>query len=549
MTDARGGTRGEADRPAVRTTVSIVPQSALAANGELLLALEEAFPVRFVGSSDAEIDASGAAIVFPGGVRPSRLPIPCLSLTGGPAPGGGDRAVGVEMARDAGLDRALHGQSLRDEHHGLPAPVPVGRGFRVLATAFGAPVWVVKDSPAGREETASAHPPMLGEREFLRDHLTAGRFWSLLPIAHFLKRLSFGLSGALERHRACFVIDDPNVRFSSYGHVHFGALARDARDCGYHVALATIPLDLVLPGGRTAGVLREFPSHLSLAVHGNDHVRHELARPSARDAERIARSAVARVERFERRVGVRVDRVMCPPHGAFCPAALSALFRAGFLGLAASTPFGWDGFSEHRAWRLGGWLPAQLTAGGFPVIPRYPLARSLDDLVFRALLGLPLVVYCHHGDLRAGLEPLRAAAARIAALGTVDWMSLSSIARDCVRMCTVDDALEVILFSRDARIPRPDAPVVHVKIPRVFDVTDPILLAIDGERHDVTPRPDGGAELHVTTPAGGPTLRVQMLARDGLRAATAWGWCPRPWPVARRAMTETRDRLAPFIRE
>jgi hypothetical protein len=544
--DARGRTRGEADRPAVRTTVSVVPQSALAAHGELLRALEEAFPVRFVGSSDADIGASGAVIVFPGGAPPSRLPIPCLTLTGEPAPGGGGRAVVVEMAREAGLDRALHGQSLVDEHHGPSAPVPVGRGFRVLATALGAPVWVTNDAAAG-EETASAYPSVLGEREFLRDHLTAGRFWSLLPIVHFLKRLSFGLSAASERHRACFVIDDPNVRFASYGHVRFGALARDARECGYHVALATIPLDLVLTGGRTAGVLREFPSQLSLAVHGNDHVRRELARPSARDAERMTRSAVARVEGFERRVGVRVDRVMCPPHGAFRPAALSALFRAGFLGLAASTPFGWDEFSEHRAWRLGGWLPAQLTAGGLPVIPRHPLARSVDDLVFRALLGLPLIVYCHHGDLRAGLEPLRTAAARIAALGSVHWMPLSSIARDRVRMRTVGGQLELTLFSRDAHIPRPDAPIAHVKIPRIFDVTDPIRVAIDGERHDVTPRPDGGAELHVTIPPGGPTLRVQLLARDGLRAATAWGWCPRPWPVARRAMTETRDRLAPFI--
>jgi hypothetical protein len=230
-------------------------------------------------------------------------------------------------------------------------------------------------------------------------------------------------------HPSCLLrLDDPNVRFSSYGYLSFPELARDARACNYHVAVATIPLDLVAPGRGAVGVFRSFRPELSLVVHGNDHVHRELeCSRNAAGAERVLASAVARVRRFERRTGIRIDRVMCAPHGGCSAELLAALFMCGFLGLAASRPFPWDGFADQRRWRLGGWLPAQLGGGGLPVIPRYSMSRNLDDLVFRAFLGQPLILYLHHADLRDGLEPLRAAARRVQDLGDARWMSLASI--------------------------------------------------------------------------------------------------------------------------
>ncbi len=264
----------------------------------------------------------------------------------------------------------------------------------MLATVAGKPVWVQSDADGVHHETASALPVELEDHEFLRDHLTAGRFWSLLPIVHFLKKLSCGVWTQSHIRPACFIIDDPNVRFSSYGYLSFPELARDARECNYHVAVATIPLDLVAPGRRAVGVFRSFRPELSLVVHGNDHVHRELERcRNAGGAERVLASALARVGRFERRTGIRIDRVMCPPHGGCSPEMLAALFTCGFLGLAASRPFPWDGFADQRRWRLGGWLPAQLAGGGLPVIPRYSMSRNLDDLVFRAFLGQPLILY------------------------------------------------------------------------------------------------------------------------------------------------------------
>jgi hypothetical protein len=533
-----------------KKAVAIVPGSARNAYRELFRALEEAYPVRFVGSGASDIISAGAAIVMPGGQRPDALTIPCLVLQGPGAEEQQGSSFAVEMSRSVGLDRAMHGQRLIEHDRKPPAPVTLERDCRVLAFVAGKPIWTQSGAAGTYCETANTLPSELEAGDFLRDHLTAGRFWSLLPIVHFLKRILRVGSEISEVRHACFVIDAPNPRFTSYGHVSFRELARDARSCGYHIAIATIPLDLVVPGRAAVSVFRDSPAELSLAVHGNDHVRRELERHrSAVEAESLILSATARVARFEDRAGIRVDRVMCPPHGACSTETLAALFRCGFLGLSASRPFPWAGFDDHHDWRLGGWLPAQLIAGGCPVIPRYPLTRNLDDLAFRALLGQPLILYCHHGDLSGGLEPVRAAAARVAELGDVKWMSLASIARRNAQCRDQDGIAVVTIYSRDVRIPRPAAPTVRVEVPRVFGVGGRMKLVIDGRAHDVEPRADGGASITLANAPKNDGLRIQISPRGHVPAAPARKSRPRVWPLARRAMTETRDRTLPLLRD
>lgn len=529
-------------------TVAIIPGAARDRYRELLRALEEAFAVRFVGSTGSDAATADAAIVLPGGRRAGRDGIPCLILSGREGDAEPGSGFSVEMSRSAALDRVLRGQLLAEAGRPPPAPVAVSSGCDVLASAAGTPVWV-RDA-AGRVETASALPTELRHGEFLRDQLKAGRFWSLLPLVQFLRRIaSDGLRPACV-HRACFVIDDPNLRTSSYGYVRYPELVRDAREHGYHVAIATIPLDLILPGRGAARVFREHRAQLSLVVHGNDHVHRELERRrGANDADRMIAAAVARVRRFEQRAGVRVERVMCPPHGACSAETLTALHRQGFVALAASRPFPWDGFSDHHRWRLGGWLPAQLAACGFPVISRYLLGKSLDDLVFRAMLGQPLIVYCHHADLREGLEPLRATAERIAGLGKVEWSSLATIARGNAVVHEGDGLATVTVYSGDVRLRRPSAATVRIEIPRRFGSSDPVHLLVDGGTHRVRARPDGTAGIALANSPRGDELRIRIDPPEPTTAATLRDWRPRAWPLARRAMTETRDRALPLLHD
>jgi hypothetical protein len=256
---------------------------------------------------------------------------------------------------------------------------------------------------------------------------------------------------------------------------------------------------------------------------------------------------MARVERFERRASLRIERVMCPPHGGCSPATLRSLFTHGFLGLAASRPFPWKGFGEHDEWPAAGWLPAQL-AGGLPVLPRYSLAKDLDDLVFRALLGQPLIIYCHQADLRPGLDPFREAAARTARLGDVEWTSLAEIARHNVSVHESSELATVTLYSRDARVRRPRAPRLRIEVPRIYAPRQAPTLWVDGIAHDVEPLPDGRGVVTVANDHSGELLRVRLVARDGATRADVAAARPGAWPLARRAMTEGRDRIVQAVR-
>jgi hypothetical protein len=538
--------REELPGPRLRR-VAVVPGSGLESHRGLWGALEQAYPVTFVARRDDELGDVDAAICFPTQSVSERLRVPSLMLQRADTP----RARApftVAMSRSDELDRTLRTQRLLEGEAAAPAAVPVERDTDVLAAVEGKPIWV-RNARAGGREIAAAVPEELDEREYLRDHLTAGHFWSLLPLVHFLKRLCGGMCDPARPIDACFIIDDPNPRLGSYGHVRFAELARDARELGYHVAVATIPLDLVLPGRRAAGVFRDHPGQLSLVMHGNDHVRRELERPgSSAEAGRIVRSATARVARFERGAGLRVERVMCPPHGACGAPMLGALFRWGFLGLAASRPFPWDAFSDHARWRLGGWLPAQLAGGGIPVVSRYLLTRNLDDLVFRAFLDQPLILYCHHSDLRDALHAVHAAVARAAEIGDVRWGSLASITRRNA-VCTVRAGVATVgVYSRDLRIPRPRASTIRVEVPPIFGGSDPLPIVVDGRRYDVPAAIRGGYSFMADSDDAAAELRVRICGGGGADAGRFRDWRPSTWPLTRRVLTESRDRALPVVR-
>jgi hypothetical protein len=523
--------------------IAILPESARSRYAQLLEALQEAYAVRFVGADG--LGAAAGVVVFPGGAAPPRLALPCLTLE---APEDDTlRRLRVELSRNRLLDRPLQGRALVEEGGTPAAPLPAGRGQQVLACVDGKPAWTSTERGGEQHEHAAAVPTELEEGAFLRDHLKVGRFWALLPLAHFVKRVC-GNGLQARPFAACFVIDDANVRSASYGYVRYSALARDARDRGYHVAVATIPLDLVLP---PHGGVRFFADSaaLSLVVHGNDHVYREMERArSEPEADKLVGSADARVRRFEERANICVERVMCPPHGYCGPETLAALFRWGFQGLLASAPFPWHGFSDHRRWRLGGWLPAQL-AGGTPVLPRYPLTADLDDLVFRAFLGQPLILYCHHDDLREGFGPFHTAVDRVAELGGAHWQSLASIAGSNAVVRESGETATITVYSRDARIRRPNASLVRVEIPRIFGHTERLQLVVDDVPHELD-LDAGAAEITFENAPTGGDLRIRLEAPCATYAGRAGAaWRPKAWPLARRAISEARDRALPLVHQ
>ena len=256
----------------------------------------------------------------------------------------------------------------------------------------------------------------------MRDRLRPGQFFGFLPLVHFLQVLTETTPSELQ---ACFIIDDPNLHGLSYGHVSYPTLARHAEKHGYHVAMARSSRRLA----RFAQGSVALPcpaSQLSLLVHGNDHLRHELAR--ARSVAESTAVAAQALRGSSRSSGVPGSG--CRAHGA----SAQRLFDFRRPGHAARRVFPHLRHARSARARVNvalvQWHPAGLRRRGASE-DRAPL-RSMGraTTAFRAFLGQPLVLYLHHDDLADGLDVLADAARDIETCGAVRWMP-SGISPKC----------------------------------------------------------------------------------------------------------------------
>jgi hypothetical protein len=376
---------------AQRLRVGVVPAHEHARRPRLWAALEGAYPVCFESSEASALGELDALVAV--GAAPDFRDVPCLYV------------AGMQETPDA------------------------------ATTATVSPI-----------ASVACIPDELTEDEALRERLRPGRNLALLALARFLADLTADLRPAPPPLHAAFVIDDPNLRRPRYGHIDYADLLAHARAHGYHVSIAMVPLDgrLARRDGAATRIFREGREHLSLCIHGNDHDGAELGRPTREeDALALVAQALKRTANFERRTGLKVDRVMVPPHERLSEPVAQALRACGFDAVCTTRPYPWVADTLERHWLarppetgpLAAWHPVDRVAGGLPVLLRAEFAAfaesrsSREDLALRAFLGQPLILYGHHDLLAGGPDALAEAAAQINRLGDVRWCSLGEIAR------------------------------------------------------------------------------------------------------------------------
>ncbi len=527
-----------------------------------LAALEEVFPVRFVRRDLTNLGGVDGLLLLEASVqahRTARLPqlsLPIADLPvesprprrarGRSAPGGD---VGpVAMADDPALQRPLRGR-LIPERATPRDPTPIPSAGRALASVGDESVWWQIDDAAG-PMAMSAYPlATLSEGEALRDHMRAGCFMGLLPVVQFLRQVLGSEGWRPPMPRASFIIDDPNLHRPSYGFLDYRVLAEHAAQHGYHVAIATVPIDGWRADRRASALFAENSSVLSLLIHGNDHVARELAHLDSDGAAlgTIAQ-ALRRIVALERRSGLSVDRVMAPPHGACSEEALRAMFRLGFEAACISRPYPWlDGKPPPTP--LAGWRPAEIVAGGLSVLPRYPLSSAREDLALRAMLGQPLILYGHHGDLADGLDVLAQAAAEINELDEFGWGPLKWIARGSYATRLCGELMLVKMFARRIELEVP----VGVHEVRVL-VQEPLGGAaghcLESRRGHAHLAFHGGLGVSETVPVDATArLDLTIVADRPLSPTAVPAPALRPWPWLRRAIVEGRDRLHAMRRD
>jgi hypothetical protein len=528
------------DEPRKRVAVIASPADEDAAR-QLLALLTQAFPVSFAWDDETN-EADAALLLDPRLLARVPTGIPLLALPAGE--GSHEEAAVVALAEDQQLARPLRGRAIADGTRAGEPPLPCAAGDRVLASVRERPVWWQTAGTVRAERWCSVYPPpRLGEGETLRDHLKAGRFMGLLPLVCFLAQVAGAEDWRLPAPRASFVVDDPNLHWPSYGHLKYRELIAHAGRHGYHLGLATVPLDRWWVDRRAAALVGGSRAAVSLLMHGNDHVAQELGRLRGdREAQAAIAQALRRTAALERRSGVAVERVMVPPHSACSEEALRAMYRLGIEAVCLNRSYPWrDG--QPPPTPLGDWYPAELVAGGMPMLLRSPLVDAREDFVFRALLGQPLILYGHHWDFADGLEILAQAAHDINALGEVRWGPLGGIARASYATRQVGETMWVRMHARRVELELP----AGVRELRVL-AREPLGGA--GWRRVR----DGGGVAAMTFAAGRGVseplpldapgrIELTLIPEHPLDPTEVAAPARRPWSLVRRMMVEGRDRV------
>jgi hypothetical protein len=541
-----------------RKLVGVVKTAAVGKRARLLEALEHVLPVTFQTRGPTELDGlDGLLILCEDEPRESLRSVaslagcPMLTLYGARVALEPESRM-VQVTHDAQLARPLRGRLLAEDHLEAICRERPSDDDSVLATVDRIPVWWSSESAPAWAHFSAFLPQELEPREALRERLRLGRFMGLLPLLHFLRRLCD--EAQVGELRAAFVIDDPNLHRASYGYLDYGGLAAEATRHGYHVALATVPLDGWLAGTRAAELLRSNSTAMSLLMHGNDHTTDELGRlTDERQAEIALAQALRRVAALESRSGVPVERVMVPPHEVCATIALASMFRLGFEAACIGRGHPWikSQSSSPLSWPLVKWFPTDMVDGGLPIIPRYPLDRPWGDLVFRALLGQPLILFAHHWDFADGLDVLARAAEYVNSLGTVRWTSVGAIARASYLLERHTDNLVVHMHSRRVTIQVPhDVSTVEVRTPRMSTDERTRYLLWDGACSAMMSTGIGreGWTSGAQSVSPGKSLELRLASDRLLDANDVGGGGLTPWPLVRRALVEGRDRLEPFSR-
>jgi hypothetical protein len=539
--------------------ISVHPSGQYNERQRLFQVLEQAFPVRFVaGGSESGWEPDGYLLLkedqhLTQQVGTLGVPVFVVATHG-------ERVTEtkvVSFSAANSLDNRLRGVSLSEEYatgiHGIPS-LP---GDEILASMGTVPVWIHRKVGGSRVDVVSVCPEDLSENEILKHHLQGTRFLSLLPLYHFLKRVTADINWTLPPLRANIHFDDPNLHWRSYGQIDYPLLAAHAEQHNYHASMATIPLDLWYAHPRAVEAFQRNPHRLSLLIHGNNHTSNEFGEAHHETPLRfLLAQALARASRFESKYSIPVSRVMAFPQEACRMEVIPALADAGFEGITSTRFLPWNnGFRLTRMpveERLACCWPAGMVHGALPVLRRLYLRHANSnpwvkgEMVIGAYLGQPMILYGHHFDLDSGLGLMEEWSHHLNSRFEVEWTSLERIARGNYMTRLHEDTLHVRLFTRLAviRVPEGIQRVVVECGSGQYAQGNPVLEWVNG-----TCPMDPGVQVEIPVKNNGQacTLETRILTPSPNSMRNKSPRLPILWPYVRRAITEVEDRLRPAL--
>jgi len=460
----------------------------------------------------------------------------------------------VTFGNDSLLHPSLHKRNFTyDPKAQYAQPIETQSNDIVMAFNDEGPIWVVRlKNPLFCITTIPLEE--VGENDCLRDYLWEENYLSLLPFLEFLRELTKDNSWQPPSLRACINIDDPNLHFSSYGYIKFQDLANKGYEHNFHAAIATIPIDCWHAKLSVIKLFQENRKVLSLAIHGNNHIKRELFQHKEEiDYERMCAQIVKRINRFEAKYKIDVSRVMIPPQEKCSKEVIDYLLQFGFEGILASRADPWNEipFPPHGPpeWPLADWYPAEWVGEGIPLITRRSLGDPKDRIVLLSYLNKPIVFTTHQKDYRSYNEIIELADF-INSLGSVQWMSMKDIFRSNYFTRQEDNVLFIKLYSRKIHLDIPEGvDFLVVEIPTASNNFENEEILVGGnQRAKIHQSKSGGITKPIPISTAG-SVNLQYILNYKPQFDTMSKYQFEFYPYLRRLFTIARDQLSPLLKK
>jgi hypothetical protein len=236
---------------------------------------------------------------------------------------------------------------------------------------------------------------------------------------------------------------------------------------------------------------------------------------------------------------------MAPPHGACRELSLYAMANLGFEAACVSKG-SLQYYNNNSEWlKTLGMKPTAIIKG-LPIIFRFPLSQNCqNNILIAVLLNQPIIIRAHHQDVAEGMQALGELSGFINSLGNVHWGNMRQIARNHYYHRIEDKTLHVKMLTKRIEIYVPkginkvwvEGPLVEDQryLPLAYRIMDgnstwkfqyiegPILVS---ERKQLEIVADFSSKPVVDTKS--------FMDLD-------------PFPLMRRVLTETRDRIKPAV--
>jgi hypothetical protein len=446
----------------------------------------------------------------------------------------------VRFASSTAIHRSFRSAQVVDASLKTFGALP--QSLEPLAEVDGQPVWGVAPTNGRQCHHVGVPLPWFAETDFFQAHFRASRWFAMVPLLHFLRHLLGPDGWKVAEPRATFIIDDPNFHHRSYGYIDFAELMKHAETHNYHATVATVPFDTWYFNRKVAALFRAHRQQVSVMMHGVNHLADELAREYTEDgALALLAVGLRRIAAFEAQSGVKVDRIMAAPHGAFKESMAEPMLRLGFEAGCVS-------IGSLTRWNTGkNWPPdlgipmAQaLGRQAFPVFHR--TSTNETDIRLSAFLGHPVVIATHHLDYVSNFARIESLAKMVNEISSPRWMSAQDISRTNYVSSVESDVLCITPYARRLKIafgqgiraiqltPSPFCPEARINLREQPTENAPLV---------------GGDRLEYS--ASNNVIELHVPPRDPVAYQSVAPYPLGPWAVTRRLLAEGRDRVIPML--